>query len=92
MGAAAPGVVDLTLGVQLLLAEATFTEDVPEESRGSPSSARQAGEHAAAVRVGQLVLTHLWSDTDPTAAERAARQTFTGPTAVAIPGLTVDLS
>ncbi len=91
-GGAAPGVVDLAHGVQLLLAEATFAEDVPEESRGSLSSARQAGEHAAAARVGQLVLTHLWPDTDPTAAERAARQTFTGPTAVAVPGLMVDLS
>lgn len=45
-GGAAPGVVDLAQGAQLLLAEATFPEDVPEQSRGLLSSARQAGNQA----------------------------------------------
>lgn len=56
-GGASPEVVELAAGVQLLLAEATFATDVPEDSRGSLGSARQAGEHAAAAQVGQLLLT-----------------------------------
>lgn len=91
-GGASPDVADLAAGAQLLPAEATYAEQVPKDSRGSLGSARLAGEHATAAQVGQLVLTHLWPDTDLAAAERAARQTFSGPVTVAVPGLTVDLT
>ncbi|PZS18336.1 MAG: MBL fold metallo-hydrolase [Pseudonocardiales bacterium] len=90
-GGADPDVVTLAAGVQVLLAEATFPEHVPEDSRGLLGSARQAGEHASAARAGQLVLTHLWPGTDPDAAARAARQTFDGPVSVAVPGLQIEL-
>lgn len=91
-GGADPGVVDLARDAKLLLAEATFAETVPEASRGSLASAHHAGEHASAAGVGQLVLTHLWPDTDVRAVQRAAGQHFTGPIAVAVPGLRLHLS
>jgi ribonuclease BN (tRNA processing enzyme) len=90
-GGADPEVADLAAGAALLLAEATYADHVPEDSRGQLAAARQAGEHAAAAQVGQLVLTHLWPDTDPASAVEAARQTFTGPISVAVPGLVIDL-
>lgn len=90
-GGAGSGVVDLAAGAQVLLTEATFVDDVPDDSRGALSDARQAGEHAAAAEVGRLVLTHLWPGADLAAAEQAARETFNGQTTVAVPGLVVDL-
>lgn len=91
-GGSDPGVVDLALDAQLLLAEATFAEIVPEASRGSLASARHAGEHACAAGVGQLVLTHLLPGTDPNAAEQEAARHFSGPVTVAEPGLSLELS
>ncbi|PZS24761.1 MAG: MBL fold metallo-hydrolase [Pseudonocardiales bacterium] len=90
-GGADPAVVELADGARLLLAEATFVDDVPPASRGLLADARLAGTHATAAQVGQLVLTHLWPDTDAAAAEQAARTTFDGPVSVALPELAVDL-
>jgi ribonuclease BN (tRNA processing enzyme) len=90
-GGADPGVIDLARRAQLLLAEATFAEDVPEDARGSLASARQAGEYAAAAAVGHLVLVHLTPDADSQAAERSAREKYRGPIAVAVPGLRIDV-
>ncbi len=90
-GGADPDVTDLADGVALLLAEATFPEHVPEDSRGGLGSAREAGEHARAAQVAHLMLTHLWPGTDPDAAAGAARQAFNGPISVALPGLQIDL-
>jgi ribonuclease BN (tRNA processing enzyme) len=90
-GGADAHVVGLAAGARLLLAEATFADHVPEPSHGRLASARQAGEHAAAAQVGQLVLTHLLPDTEPDAAVDAARRTFGGPISVAVPGLAIDL-
>ena len=90
-GGADPGVVDLASGAALLLAEATYVDDVPEGFRGLLANARQAGEHAARAAVAQLVLTHLWPDSDRDAARQAARETYAGPVAVAVPGLRIEL-
>jgi ribonuclease BN (tRNA processing enzyme) len=90
-GGADPQVVDLASGASLLLAEATFPEDVPEASVGHLSSARQAGDHATAAHVGELVLTHLWPGVQPDAAAEAARRTFDGPISVAMPGFATDI-
>lgn len=91
-GGADAQVPDLAVGARLLLAEATYADAVPEESRGGLADARQAGEHATAAQVGQLVLAHLWPDTDAGAAVDAAQLTYQGPVAVAMPGLVIDLS
>ena len=81
--------VRLAVDADVLLAEATFADEVPDEVVGSLSSARDAGRQAAEGKVRRLVLTHLTPGTDPVAAEAAARREFGGPIDVARPGLEV---
>ena len=76
----------------LLLAEASFPERVPADVAGFLSSARQAGEHAAAAGAGRLLLTHLLPGTAPGLAEDAARAGFPGTVGVARGGVVADLS
>ena len=75
----------------LLLAEASFPERVPADVAGFLSSARQAGEHAAAAGAGRLLLTHLLPGTAPGQAEDAARAGFPGTVGVARGGVVADL-
>ena len=56
--------VDLARDADVVLAEASYIDEVPEDSRATLSSARDAGRHAAAAGVGTLVLTHLLPGTD----------------------------
>jgi ribonuclease BN (tRNA processing enzyme) len=86
-----PEVVKLAHDAHLLLAEATYTEHVPEDSRRYLSSARQAGRQAAQAGAGQLALTHLWPGTDPAAARAAAAEQYNGAVGVAVADLLVDL-
>jgi ribonuclease BN (tRNA processing enzyme) len=83
--------VRLAAGADVLLAEATFAHEVPEEVVGSLSSARDAGRQAAEAGVRRLVLTHLTPGTDPVAADAAARREFGGPVDVARPGLALPV-
>ena len=85
------GVVSLARGADLLLAEASFIDQVPEDSRGTLSSAHQQGRQAAAAGAGRLLLTHLLPGTDPDAARAAAEQSYRGQVGVATPGLVVEL-
>ncbi len=71
----------------LLLAEASYADQVPEDSRSHLSSAAQAGRQATAADVGRLVLTHLFPETDPVAALEAGRRGFSGDVQVATAGL-----
>jgi ribonuclease BN (tRNA processing enzyme) len=93
-GDSGPGaeVIDLARRSDVFLAEATYPDRVPEDSRGYLSSARQAGQQAAAAGAGHLVLTHLWPGTDPSSARAAAADEYPGEIAVARPGLIVDLA
>jgi len=86
-----PDVVSLSAGADLLLAEASFVETVPDEAAGSLLSAKQAGRYATEAGVRQLVLTHLLPGTDRRAAKQAAGSTFDGPVAVARAGMLMDL-
>jgi ribonuclease BN (tRNA processing enzyme) len=79
--------VTLAHGADLLLAEATYPEEVPARHAGQLSSAAQAGQAATRAAVGQLMLTHLWPGTDPAAAVAAARRGFAGQISVARPGI-----
>lgn len=79
--------VTLARGADLLLAEATYPEDVPARHAGQLSSAAQAGQAAARAGAGQLMLTHLWPGTDPAAAVAAARRGYPGEIGVAQPGI-----
>jgi ribonuclease BN (tRNA processing enzyme) len=85
------GVVDLARGADLLLAEASFIDQVPEDSRRTLSSADQQGRQAAEAGVGRLLLTHLLPGTDPDAACAAAERGYRGEVGVATPGLVVGL-
>jgi ribonuclease BN (tRNA processing enzyme) len=84
--------VGLARDAALLLAEATFVDEVPDESRGKLATAGDAGRQAARAGAGRLVLTHLQPGTDPAMARRAAAGVFPGPIDVAGPGLVLDLS
>jgi ribonuclease BN (tRNA processing enzyme) len=86
-----PEIAVLARGVDLLLAEATYVDAVPDDSRTTLSSARQAGEDARDAGVGRLLLTHLFPGTDPDESVDAARTAYDGPTAVATTGLGVAL-
>jgi ribonuclease BN (tRNA processing enzyme) len=83
--------VELAASADVLLCEASFLEPGDDDAAPLPENlhltGRQAGEHAARARVGQLVLTHLvpWNDTDRTLDE--AGQAFTGPLSLAAPGI-----
>jgi ribonuclease BN (tRNA processing enzyme) len=83
-------IVIMAREADILLAEATFAEQVlPPRNAAYLSTARQAGEYAAAAGVGRLVLTHLWPGTDPAASRHAAAATYDGPIDVATIGVTM---
>ncbi|MFI6710093.1 MBL fold metallo-hydrolase [Nonomuraea sp. NPDC050478] len=87
-----PDVVDLARDADLLLAEATFVDQVPQGSRRHLSSARQAGRQAKEADTRRLLLTHLQPGTDATAARAAAGAEYDGEIGIATSGLTIDLS
>ena len=86
-----PEVVALARGADLLLAEATYVDQVPEDSRRHLSSARQAGLQAAEAGARHLLLTHLQPGTDPHAARAAAADGYDGRTDVATADLVEDI-
>ena len=85
-------VVDLAREADLLLAEASYVDQVPEDLADTLSSARQQGRQAAAADARRLLLTHLMPGTDPAAAQAAAQQGYRGEAGVAIAGLVLDLA
>jgi ribonuclease BN (tRNA processing enzyme) len=86
-----PAVVELAAGADLFLAEASFPDQVPASAARHLSSARQAGQAAAAAGAGRLLLTHRLPGAAPEPAERAARRAYGGEVAVARGGMVVDL-
>jgi ribonuclease BN (tRNA processing enzyme) len=86
-----PDVVELAREADVLLAEATYVDEVPADSRGYLCTAREAGEQAAAAGAGRLLLTHLQPGTDPEQARAAAAASYRDEVGVAGPDLIVDL-
>jgi ribonuclease BN (tRNA processing enzyme) len=86
-----PRIAELADGAALLVAEASYIDRVPGDSRRYLSSARQAGREATRAGAGRLLLTHLMPGTDHGAARAAASAEYGGPVDVAIPGLVVAL-
>jgi len=86
-----PGLVELTRGADLLLAEATYIDTVPQDSLGTLSSARDAGRQATEAGVAGLMLTHLPPGADHASALRAAGSLYDGPIQVARMGLELTL-
>lgn len=81
----------LVRGADLLVAEASYVDRVPEDSRRYLSSARQRGQLATEADVPRLLLCHLLPGTDPADALGAA-DSYDGELAVATPGLVLDIS
>jgi len=79
-----PEIVALARDADLLIADASYAEEVPADMRPYLSSARQAGRDASAAGVGRLLLTHLMPGESPAAAREAAA--FPGPVEVARAG------
>lgn len=82
-----PDLPALASDADLFIADASYLEQVPEDSAAYLSSARQAGQVAAAAGAGRLVLAHLMPGTDPDAALGAAAAGYDGDITVALPGL-----
>lgn len=87
-----PGVVDLARGADLLLAEASYVDLIPEDSRHYLTSARQAGQQAQDAGARHLVLTHLLPGTDAAAAQAAAGAGYDGEISIATSGLVFEFS
>jgi ribonuclease BN (tRNA processing enzyme) len=88
---ASPATPELARGADLLLAEASFADELPDDSGRDLSSAEQRGQLATDVNVRQLVLTHLVPGTDPVVSAAAARRHFAGELTMAATGLVIDL-
>jgi ribonuclease BN (tRNA processing enzyme) len=87
-----PGVVELARDSDLLIADATYVDEVSDpDVVGVLGTAREAGLQADAAGTGRLVLTHLWPGTDPESSLAAARAGYAGPIDVARAGLTVAI-
>ena len=83
--------VELAAGADLLLAEASYPDEVPAGAAAYLSSARQAGGYAAEAGVGRLLRTHLMPGTSADRAEAAARHAYGGELGVAAAGTVIDL-
>jgi ribonuclease BN (tRNA processing enzyme) len=85
-----PDLLSLALGADLLVAEASYSRQVPDNSARHLSSASQAGQLADRAGVGRLILTHLIPGTDPPDSVQAAAEGYAGPIVVASPGLVAE--
>ncbi|MFC0508561.1 MBL fold metallo-hydrolase [Micromonospora costi] len=86
-----PDLVEMARDADLLVAEATYVDTIPERHEGNLSSAVEVGRYASTARARRVLLTHLWPGTDPAAAVDAARQVYAGPVDVAEPGLVLSV-
>lgn len=89
-GGPSPAVIELARDVDVLLAEATYVDEVPADERAYLTSARQAGAQAAAAGANRLLLTHLWPGTDRSRSVVAAAASH-GRVSAAVPGMIVDI-
>lgn len=83
--------VELAAGTDLLLAEASYVEDVPSGNAGVLNSALEVGRQARRAGAARLMLTHLMPGTDREASRAAASHSFDDWIAVATPGTIVEL-
>jgi ribonuclease BN (tRNA processing enzyme) len=87
-----PLLVELARGAGVVLAEASFVDEVPGEEGPTLSTSADAGRQAAEAGVATVVLTHLLPGTDRRRSVAAARRAgYLGPIRVARPGLRVSV-
>lgn len=87
--------VEASRGADLLVHEATFSDEEQERALETRhSTAREAGKVAAEAKVKRLVLTHLSSrhDIEPQPLFDQAKQEFSGMLDVAYDGFTVEVA
>lgn len=82
---------DLAGESHLLLAEATYLEDVPDEHRGQLNDAATVGQIAKKAGVSRLILTHLPPGANHDDARRVASHEFDGRIDVARPRLVLQV-
>ena len=83
--------IELAGGTDLLLAEATYVDRVPDDSLGNLNSALEVGRQASRAGAQRLLLTHLQPGTDAEASRDAARRSFEYWIGVAGPDVIVEL-
>ena len=86
-----PELAVLARDAGVLVAEASYVDEVPAENAGTLFTARLAGRLATEAGAGRLLLAHLFPGTDQAAAVRAARDGYDGPGEVAVPDLVAEL-
>jgi ribonuclease BN (tRNA processing enzyme) len=86
-----PEVARLARDADVLLADASFVDEVAAEDTPYLSSASEAARQATVAGVGRLVLTHLLPGTDPADSRNTAAAAFTGPIDVATGGLIIEI-
>jgi ribonuclease BN (tRNA processing enzyme) len=87
-----PEVVRLARDADLLLAEASYVDQVPPGLTGTLTSAREAGRQAAEAGAQHLILTHLMPGTNMEEARTAAATGYDRRIEIATAGLTRELS
>jgi ribonuclease BN (tRNA processing enzyme) len=85
-------VVALARDADLFLAEASYVDDMPADSREFLNSARTAGQQAADAGARRLLLTHLLPGTNQGAARIAAAEAYPSEIGIATADLTLDLT
>ncbi|HEY9378574.1 MAG TPA: MBL fold metallo-hydrolase [Jiangellaceae bacterium] len=85
-----PALVDIASGADVFLCEASFRAGEQNPS-GLHLTGQEAGEHAMAAGVGQLIVTHIPPWGDAAAAVAEASDAFGGPVAAARSGLVLDV-
>lgn len=85
-----PDVVEFARGADLLLVEATLPRPERTGQRGHLTP-REAGEHARAAGVKQVVLTHMSDEMDELWARREAEAGFGGPVHLAREGAVFNI-
>lgn len=88
----ADDLVELAGGTDLLIAEATYVERVPDDAIGALNSALEVGKQAFRAAARRLLLTHLQPGTDAQASRDAARRSFEDWIGVTDPDVVVELS
>lgn len=83
--------IELAGGTSLLLAEATYLDQVPENHRGHLNDAVGAARIARKAGADRLMLTHLWPGDNHDDARRLASHEFDGRIDVARPRLVIQV-
>jgi ribonuclease BN (tRNA processing enzyme) len=84
-------VVELARGADVLLAEATFPEEVPADERGLLCDAVHAARQGTAAGAGLTLLTHWWPTSTPDAYATALRRLPATRARLARPGEVLDV-